>query len=626
MDYKITRHIGLALLLPVLGSILAVAIFYWFLEQTEPGNAFINIAGRQRMLSQQLVTFTHMVHAGQDEDRDELRETISDFDKSLKTLELGGQIIGLKLPPPPAEITDDILTAKRLWLELKPSLYLIANKPIDDSEAMAAYHAFVTKGDYLTKVSNQIVQAYVARDAELRRSMLSYLVIFVALAMISLLIGIRVARRYTVERQDAEDKLLKARDELEKRVEERTTELVDARDKAELANHAKSDFLKSMSHELRTPLNAILGFSQLLDMDEDSPLNEEHHIFVQDIMKAGYHLLDLVNDVLDLAKIEAGQLQTKTEEINLVTLSGDCVKQVTCAMALNRKITLENRITDPDLIIAGDTRRVRQVLINLLSNAVKYNRDGGKVTIDSVSTPGGFVRIQVNDNGLGITGDELSKLFEPFERLTHKNSSIEGAGIGLYVSKQLVESMHGSIGAESIKDNGSTFWFELPRAEKSSAQTTTIDDQRLVSQDRNRGTRQSVLYIEDNLSNVQVVKQALKKCPNIDFLSAESAESGLIIAKTEQPDLILMDIMLPGIDGVTANNLLKEAETTKTIPVIAVSANAMPEDTALALSSGFEAYLTKPVNIENLLQIIDNILDQDQSTPAPKALDQVNAI
>jgi PAS domain S-box-containing protein len=381
-------------------------------------------------------------------------------------------------------------------------------------------------------------------------------------------------------------------------------DLIAARDEATRANQAKDLFLASMSHELRTPLNAVLGFGELLEADVDSgmPVQQE---FVKHILTAGQQLLGLIDEILDLSRIETGKLALNLRPLRIADLTSSCVSQVAAGMANQRNITIENTITDATLLVQGDDQRLRQVLINLLTNAVKYNKENGRVTLSSVNEKTGRLRIEVRDTGAGIAPDKLSLLFSPFERLEQKHGSIPGVGIGLHITKQLVEAMNGAVGVESVRGQGSTFWFELPLAEESavpvvapetSTQSITQGDARFV-----------VLYIEDNLANVLLAKKALQSRPYIELLVAGTAEEGLTIAEEERPDLILMDIQLPGIDGITATTLLKKVDATREIPVVALSANAMQEDIDRALNAGCSDYLTKPIGLKKLYEVIERI-------------------
>jgi PAS domain S-box-containing protein len=373
---------------------------------------------------------------------------------------------------------------------------------------------------------------------------------------------------------------------------------------AEEASRAKSAFLSSMSHELRTPLNAILGFGQLLEMNTDSSTPEQREL-IKYILTAGHQLLGLVNELLDLARIETGALQLNMQPLCIADLAASCVVQVVAAMANKKGVVIENTLTDPALWVQGDDLRLRQVLINLLSNAVKYNKERGRVTIHGVIEPEGRLRIEVRDTGMGIASDKLPLLFSPFERLDQRHGTISGVGIGLHITKQLVESMHGTVGVASEPGKGSTFWFELPLAE--AAARPAVAPERTAPPVSPVQSRFVVLYIEDNSLNVKMVEIALQRLAGVELLTAGTAEEGLTIAEENIPDLILMDMQLPGIDGVTATTILKGVDTTKDIPVVALSANAMQEDVDRALKAGCCTYLAKPIKLQALHEVINRV-------------------
>lgn len=386
--------------------------------------------------------------------------------------------------------------------------------------------------------------------------------------------------------------------------------LIQAKDQAEEASRAKSAFLSSMSHELRTPLNAIIGFGQLLEAEADTCTNQQESI--KYILSAGYQLLGLVNDLLDLSSIDAGQLELNIQPIFIADLISICVAQVEAASANQRNIIIENTITNPALMVQGDSLRLRQVLINLLSNAVKYNKENGQVTISGLVEKEGWLRIEVRDTGDGIASDKLSLLFTPFERIDQKCGAIPGMGIGLHICKRLVEAMHGTIGVESAQGKGSVFWFCLPLAEKANESTVEKTGHPV----RHVDSGFVVLYIEDNPLNVYLVQKALQKISSIKLLTAGTAEEGLTIAEESLPDLILMDIKLPGIDGVAATTLLRGNDATRNIPIVAISADAMKEDIDRALSAGCSAYLTKPIDLQALYEVIDGIRFAEKSGQA----------
>ena len=385
-----------------------------------------------------------------------------------------------------------------------------------------------------------------------------------------------------------------------------------ARDEAEQANQAKSAFLSSMSHELRTPLNAILGFSQLLEANHMEPLTAKQKISVAHIIKGGEHLLELITQVLDLARIETGQTDFFIEPIDLGEALVDCFS-ITQASAKSRKINIIDNVSGKGLCsIRADLTRVKQILLNLLSNGVKYNREGGSLTVNAEVTAEKMMRISITDTGFGIDEKLFQHVFEAFDRLGREALDVEGTGIGLTISKQLVELMQGSIGFISEINKGSTFWIELPIADSndyanigSAKNDDGLDLDQLISQD-NREYR--VLHIEDNPTNAHLMVRIFEGLPNMQLITAFDAESGLELLRTQLPDLVLMDIQLPGMDGIEALTILKQSNRTRNIPVIAISAAAMTADIDRAKDAGFYAYLIKPLDIGKTLETVRNAL------------------
>ena len=375
---------------------------------------------------------------------------------------------------------------------------------------------------------------------------------------------------------------------------------------AESTSLAKSEFLTNMSHELRTPLNAIIGFSQLLDMDELTLANAKKEA-VGHIMNSGRLLLNLINEILDLARIESGKLDFKSETFALLPLIDEAVS-LSLPAATPRNVAIRYNCPG-QLRLHADLSRVRQILLNLLSNAIKYNHLGGSVTL-SCAVVGDAVRVTIADTGIGIPDERRSEIFQAFHRLGIEKSNIEGTGIGLVICKRLLEGMGGRIDFDSRLNAGSRFWFELPIAvtgRESAVETSyTATEDALGKKPRPSG--KCVLYIEDSPVNVEVMKHIFRMHQDIGLIIAETAETGLAMIRQTPPDLVLMDISLPGISGLEALHTLKSNPDTASIPVIAVSAAAMPSDIEAGLKVGFTAYLTKPFDVPKLIGLIRKTL------------------
>lgn len=385
-----------------------------------------------------------------------------------------------------------------------------------------------------------------------------------------------------------------------------------ARLEAERANLAKSEFLSRMSHELRTPMNSILGFGQLLEMGELKPSQKKG---VNHILNNGKHLLDLINEVLDISGIEAGRQLLFKESIQLIVIIQEMLDVVQpAAQKMNQTLEL---IDSPAnlLYVFADNRRLKQVLINLINNAIKYNRESGSVRIKTEVQPTdrlgiGWIRISVMDTGIGISSENQSKLFQPFERLGAEQTETEGTGLGLTVVKKLIDAMGGRIGVESLVGTGSIFWIELPLDENQNPHhKKTSNTEKLELLKNNKAA--TVLYIEDNISNVELVEEILEtQRPAIKLISSRNGKQTLSLATEHAPDLILLDLNLPDMKGNEVLEILLNDAQTKSIPVVIVSADATPEQANKLKNAGAKAYLAKPLIIENFLNVMDEWIER----------------
>ncbi len=394
---------------------------------------------------------------------------------------------------------------------------------------------------------------------------------------------------------------------LEARVEERTRQLNQAKDEAEHANSAKSDFLSAMSHELRTPLNAVLGFAQLMEMDPH--LDSGHRASVEQILGSGKHLLALVTQLLDLARIESGIMELTINEVRVMDVIDECVSMM-APVALRQQIDLRmSCAAKAGLCVYADATRLRQCLLNLISNAIKYNKPGGMVSIECDAGETDELRILVRDNGIGIPPERAGDLFQKFSRLGREASSIEGAGIGLALTRHIMHLMSGEVGFESVEGQGSTFWLNLRRVAGIMGVSTALQGNavRGVSSRQAADQEFTVLYVEDNPVNLMLVERVLELRPGVRLISAHNAGLGREMARVHRPALVLLDIQLPDKSGYELLAELRQLPETAAIPVVALSAAAMPAEIERAVASGFYAYLTKPLRINELLAIVDQL-------------------
>ena len=385
-----------------------------------------------------------------------------------------------------------------------------------------------------------------------------------------------------------------------------------ARETAEAASRAKSEFLSRMSHELRTPLNAILGFGQLMELDANTPDQQEN---ATQILKAGHHLLSLINEVLDITGIESGRLPVSAEPVHLAEVI-DEVARLMEPLAAQRRIQLRVEASSHAAeYVQADRQRLKQILLNLVANAVKYNREAGVARIVTELSGNGRLRVMVADTGYGIPADKLSRLFTPFDRLGH-DSTVEGTGLGLALSKRLVEAMDGVMGVETAEGSGSTFWIELPRAESQLAVLDKIEDLTPTSMAavpqvlRRRG---KILYVEDNLSNLALMQRIVARNKRIELIPAMSGGHALGLARLRRPDLILLDLHLPDVAGEEVLRQLRSDPVCGDVPVVILTADATPGKGDELLGAGAHAFFTKPLDLAPFVTLLNDVLELEEA-------------
>ena len=397
------------------------------------------------------------------------------------------------------------------------------------------------------------------------------------------------------------------RERLDQALRDKNAELEAARATADKANQAKSEFLSGMSHELRSPLNAILGFAQLMESGTPLPTPSQK-ASIDQILRAGWYLLELINEVLDLALIESGRLSLSREPVSLAEVLHDC-QTLMEPLAQKKELELHFAMPAAPCFVSADSTRLKQVMINLLSNAIKYNRQGGHVSVSCCERAAGLLRISVQDTGEGLSASKVAQLFQPFNRLGQEDSEEEGTGIGLVVSKRLVEQMGGEMGVISTEGSGSVFWVEMDLI--SAPQFNDVAPELLlpvVAPDTLGNRVRTLLYVEDNRANMELVQQLIARRPDMRLFGAADATRGIALARQHQPDVILLDINLPGINGFQALKILHDDESMRHIPVLALSANAMPRDMERGLAAGFFRYLTKPILVADFMDALDAAL------------------
>jgi CheY-like chemotaxis protein/anti-sigma regulatory factor (Ser/Thr protein kinase) len=362
-----------------------------------------------------------------------------------------------------------------------------------------------------------------------------------------------------------------------------------------------------MSHELRTPLSAILGFAQLMDSDA-TPATPSQKGSIDEILRAGWYLLELINEILDLAQIESGKLSLSLEPTSLAEVILECQAMIE-PQAQQRGIRMTFPQFDVPWFVDADRTRLKQVLINLLSNAIKYNQAGGTVVVDCIGSTAARTRLNVRDTGAGLTAEKLAQLFQPFNRLGQERGAEQGTGIGLVMSKRLIDLMGGVLGVESSVGVGSVFWCELGAATAPALEAKPVASASIAgAQGLPDAPLRTLLYVEDNPANLKLVEQLIGRRPTLRLLTAVDGNQGIQLARAQLPDVILMDINLPGISGIEALTILRDDPVTAHIPIVALSANAMPRDIARGLEAGFVSYLTKPIKVKEFMEALDAAL------------------
>ena len=592
--------------------VILLVTTYYFASKTisakEYDSILLNLAGRQRTLIEQFAGETHRVLVGLAtsdlqmalDEKVKVDHTADIFENTHHAFTKGGNVLpsmldGKTINIPPVsdpKIQRQLAKVYTQWLDLKRIALLSLRLNAQSIEK----NRFVRelrkqKNRTIAEMDRAVLLMQQNSDAKLRRlGTLLMIVTIISLVLFVILVSF-VHLRIVIPL----DKNIRA---LRQTSQTLSVEKV----RAEKANQAKSEFLSRMSHELRTPLNAILGFGQVLQHDPGEPLSVSQSESVNEILNAGEHLLHLINEVLDLAKIESGNVTLSVEPVNVDTLVDECFKLV-ANQARNREISC-SYTGMKGAYVRADRVRLKQVLLNLLSNAIKYNREGGSVEVFITRVKSSkWVRIDVVDTGIGIPDSRLTELFQPFNRLDAENTDIEGTGIGLTLSKRIVELMGGVIYVDCKVDQGCTFSIELPdetpvelnkNIEIESTPTEVVTEEQFT-----------LLYVEDNPANMRLVKKIIEQIhQGFTLLDATTGKEGLGLSISHKPDIILLDINLPDMNGFEVLRHLKSQSETKSIPVIAVTANAMSHDIQRTKAAGFDDYISKPIDIQKFILTI----------------------
>jgi PAS domain S-box-containing protein len=414
------------------------------------------------------------------------------------------------------------------------------------------------------------------------------------------------------EQEAVTSELRERTEKMELEIVRRSIELQEANRELRAANEAKNEFLSRMSHELRTPLAAIMGFSDLLSLTD---LDERRDRWVGAILKASNHLLNLVNEVLDLSRIESGQLSISLEPVGLRPLLDEALELMR-PLAKGHEVSLYGPAEPVGGYVFADNQRLKQVVINLISNAIKYNRPGGEVRVSVETVAADRLRINVADTGDGLDEASQAKLFVPFERLNAAAAGVDGTGLGLALSRTLLEAMHGSVGVTSSPGDGSTFWAELGRGEPAAVQRVSGDESRLLAV-REYERERRLLYVEDTVANIRLIEAILERRPSIRVLPAMLGQLGLELAREHRPDLILLDLHLPDLGGDEVLAQLRAHDGTADIPVVILTADATKRQLDTLLAAGAREFLTKPIAVRPLLEVVDEMMGEPVEAPVP---------